>query len=107
MEVHTELGMGFKKIVYKNALEYEFINNKISYRKEKNYQISCKGHILRHCNSADFIVYYSIMLQVKATSMIVGWYVKQTINYFKALGMKLGIIANFGEKSFVLKRVVF
>ena len=107
MEVPTEPGMGFKKIIYKDALEYEFINNKIPYRREKNYQISYKGHILRHCNSADTIVYYSIMLQVKATSMIVGWYVKQTINYFKESGMKLVIIANFGEKSFVLKRVVF
>lgn len=107
MEVHTELGMGFKEIVYKDALEYEFINNKIPYRREKNYEISYKGHILRHSYSADFIVYDSIILEVKATSMIVGGFVKQTINYLKASGMKLGIIANFGEKSFVSKRVLF
>lgn len=107
MEVPTEPGMGFKKIIYKDALEYEFINNKIPYRREKNYQISYKGHILRHSYSADFIVYYSIMLEVKATSMIVGGYVKQTINYLRASRMNLGIIANFGEKSYVLKRVLF
>ena len=99
--------MGFKQIVYKNALEYKFINNKILYRREKNYQISCKGHILRYCNSADVIVYYYMMLQVKASSMIVGGYVKQTINYLRASRMNLGIIANFGEKSYVLKRVLF
>ena len=48
MEVHTEPGMGFKQIVYKNASEYEFINNKIPYHREKNYESSHKCHILRH-----------------------------------------------------------
>ena len=27
MEVHKELGMGFKEIIYKDALEIEFTNN--------------------------------------------------------------------------------
>jgi len=36
----------------------------------------------------------SIVLEVKATSMIPAGFVKQTINYLKASGLKLGIIAN-------------
>ncbi|MCW3092801.1 MAG: GxxExxY protein [Ferruginibacter sp.] len=39
--------------------------------------------------------------------MIANGFVKQTINYLKASGLQLGIIANFGEKSFESKRVVF
>lgn len=39
--------------------------------------------------------------------MIPVGFVKQTINYLKASGLKLGIIANFGQQSFVSKRVVF
>ncbi len=107
MEVHTELGMAFKEAVYKDALDYEFVKNKIPSRREKKYEIAYKGIILPHGYSADFIVYSSIVLEVKATSMIVNNFVKQTINYLKASGLKLGIIANFGEKSFVSRRVVF
>jgi len=44
---------------------------------------------------------------VKATSFIVDSFVAQTINYLKASGLKLGIIANFGQSSFVHKRIVF
>ena len=57
MEVHRELGFGFKEIIYKDAL----INN----------------------------------------------FVLQTRNYLKASGIRLGIIAYFGESSFKSKRVVF
>ena len=107
MEVHSELGMGFKEIVYKDALEYEFSRNEIPFRREKKYEIVYKGIILPHSYSANFIVYESIILEVKAASMIANGFVKLTINYLKASGLQLGIIANFGEKSFVSKRVVF
>lgn len=107
MEVHTELGMGFKEIVYKDALEYEFLTNQIPFVRERNFKIAYKEKILPHSYTADFIVYNSVILEVKATSMLISGFVKQTINYLKASGLQLGIIANFGEKSFVSKRVVF
>ena len=107
MEVHSELGMGFREIVYKDALEYEFRSKGILYVREKTYKIKYKTIILPHTYNADFIVYDSIILEVKSTSLIATNFVKQTISYLKASGLKLGIIANFGEKSFTYKRVVF
>lgn len=107
MEVHQELGLGFKEIVYKDALEFELTKNNIYFRREKRFDIIYKGYILPHSYAADFIVYDRIVLEVKATSIIVNNFVKQTINYLKASGLQLVIIANFGEKSFVSKRVVF
>ena len=107
MEVHRELGMGFKEIVYKDALEYGFKLKKIEFIREKEFKIQYKDIILPHRYYADFIIYDSIILEVKASYMIVNNFVTQTINYLKASGLQLGIIANFGEKSFVSKRVVF
>ncbi len=106
MEVHREPGMGFKEIVYKDALEYEFKTRNIPYNREKEHKIGYKDIILLHRYRADFIVYGSIILEVKATYQIVNGFVKQTINYLKASGLQLGIIVNFGEPSFVSKRIV-
>ncbi len=39
MEVHKELGMGFREIVYKDALEMEFKENGIRFSREKQYDI--------------------------------------------------------------------
>jgi len=107
MAVHRELGMGFQEIIYKDALEIEFIAQKIPFKRELRYEIFYKGRLLPHSYSADFVVYDSIILEVKATSLIVGSFVKQTINYLKASHLQLGIIANFGCRSFESKRIVF
>jgi len=107
MEIHRELGMGFKEIVYKDALEYEFKTRDINFTREKEFKIQYKDIILPHRYYADFIINDAIVLEVKASYMIVNNFVTQTINYLKASGLQLGIIANFGEKSFTSKRVVF
>ena len=106
MEVHRELGMGFKA-VYKDALELEFDTCKIPFRREKPYIIQYKGKILPRKYFADFVVFDSIILEVKATPVIINPFVSQTINYLKASGIKLGIIANFGSQSLGYRRVVF
>ena len=107
MEVHTNLGAGFKEIIYKDALEIEFKQLDIPFSREKKFKIKYKGLTLPHQYYADFIVYDSIILEVKSTPLIINAFVAQTINYLKASGFKLGIIANFGEKSLTYKRVVF
>ncbi len=107
MEVHRQLGFGFREIVYKDALELELKELGIPFQREKLYKIEYKGRMLRHGYCADFVVYDSIVLEVKATPFIVNRYVAETLNYLKASGLQLGIIANFGEQSFVSKRIVF
>jgi GxxExxY protein len=83
------------------------LQNGIPYDREKNYQINYKKITLRHGYCADFIVFDSIIFEVKAASTIVNNFVIDTVNYLKASGLHLGIIANFGEPSFVFKRVLF
>src|SRR5688572_10493221 len=91
MEVHNQLGVGFKEIIYKDALEIEFRSNEIPFTREKQFKIEYKGIVLPRKYPADFIVYDKIILEVKATSFIVDSFVAQTINYLKASGLQLGI----------------
>jgi GxxExxY protein len=107
MEVHKQLGMGFKEIIYRDALEIELANSGVRFIREQRYDIEYKGIILPHKYYADFVIDGKIILEIKASSMIVNNFVSQTINYLKASGIHLGIIANFGEKSFTSKRIVF
>lgn len=107
MNVHRELGMGFKEVIYKDALEMEFNELGIPFEREKAFTIYYKGKPLPRKYYADFIVFGSIILEAKAATQIVNPFVYQTINYLKASGMRLGIIVNFGEKSLISKRVVF
>jgi GxxExxY protein len=107
MEVHRELGMGFKEVIYQDALELEMRANEITFKREVTYKVSYKGQILKHHFVADFVVFDSIILELKASVAIAEQYTAQTISYLKASGIKLGIIVNFGEPSLKFKRVVF
>ena len=106
MDVHNHLGPGFLEIVYKDALEYEFRKLGIRYEREKEYLINYKGIILPHRFYADFVVYESIILEVKAVSGIVDEFIAQAINYLKVSQNRLALIVNFGELKLNYKRIV-
>ncbi|MFI5160286.1 MAG: GxxExxY protein [Sphingobacteriales bacterium] len=106
-EVHKILGHGFKESVYKDALEVEFIKLDIPFQREKSYSIFYKDQKLKHYFIADFIAFDTIILEIKIGTYIGEPYLKQTLNYLKASGLKLGIVINFGTRSLEHQRVIF
>jgi GxxExxY protein len=106
MKIHTKLGKGFREVVYKDALEIELENNKIPYQREKPFKIEYEGVILQHQFRADFVVFDSIILEIKANSTIHPDSFYQTLNYLKAAQIKLGVLINFGESRLKYHRVV-
>ncbi len=106
-EVHKILGHGFKEVVYKDALEIEFNKLNIPFQREKPYSIFYKEQRLKHSFTADFIVYDTIILEIKIGTYIGDPYIKQTLNYLKASGVRLGLIINFGTPSVEHQRVIF
>ena len=106
-EVHKALGHGFKEVVYKDALELEFKQLGITYQREKPFTIFYKEQKLKHFFVADFIAYDSIILEIKQAGYIGDPYIKQTLNYLKASGIRLGIVINFGKPSLEYQRVIF
>jgi GxxExxY protein len=106
MKIHTILGKGFREIVYKDVMEIEFKNSGIPCEREKQFNIQYEGIILPHRFDADFFVFNSIILEVKATWQFHPDNFKQTLNYLKASQVKLGILVNFGEDKLNFKRIV-
>ena len=106
MEVHNNLGAGFSEVLYKDALEYEFRNAEIPFEREKKYSVHYKNIILPHNFFADFVVYDSIILEVKSVKAITDEVIAQSINYLKVSNNKLALIVNFGQIKLQSKRIV-
>jgi len=106
MKVHSILGKGFKEIVYKDAMEVEFKKANIPCEREKRFNIQYESVILTHKFDADFLVFDSVILEVKAVCELRADNFKQTLNYLRASEVKLGILINFGEDNLKFKRVI-
>ena len=106
MEVHNQLGTGFLEIVYKDALEYEFKKANLFYKREQEYCVNYKGIILPHKFYADFVVFDSIILEIKSARNIANEHIAQAINYLKISKNKVALVVNFGEDSLNYKRLI-
>lgn len=106
MEIHKSPGMGLKEINYKDAMEIDFIENGINYSRERRFIVKYKNQILRNPYIADFVVYDSIVLEIKSTSAIIDSHLAQAISYLAVSGMKLALVINFRKRSLTWKRIV-
>ena len=107
MKVHSFLGHGFLEIVYKDAMQIEFVKKEIDFTREKEFDINYKGIILPHKFYADFFVMDTVVVEVKASKDgISNDFIAQTLNYLKVSGCSLGLIINFGKSSLEYKRLV-
>ncbi|MFW0717266.1 GxxExxY protein [Pedobacter sp. N23S346] len=106
IEVHKDLGCGFLEIVYKDAICIEFESRGYHYEREKLYPVYYKDILLPHCFYADFIVFDSVILEIKSKSGIANEDLAQTINYLKCSECKVGLILNFGKSTLEIRRVV-
>ena len=108
MEVHRTLGFGFLEVIYKDAMELEFVEKQIGFLREDEISVNYKGKILKHKFFTDFTVFDNIIVEVKANKEgITVDAVAQTLNYLKASGFRLGVLINFGKTSLEYKRLIF
>ncbi len=107
-EIYKQLGAGFLEIVYKDAFEYEFQLRGIFYEREKEYVVKYKDIILKHKFNADFVVFGSVILEVKAKlGGIAREDLAQAINYLKVSGCKVAVLVNFAKEKLEVKRVIY
>ena len=107
MEIRNVLGYGFSEVIYKDAMEQEFIDNSITYIREDELYVHYKGKILKHRFNTDFTVFENIVVEVKSwDDGIVEKTIPQILNYLKASGNKVGLIVNFGKARLEYKRLI-
>ena len=105
-DIHSNLGKGFSEIVYKDAIEYEFQQNKIPFQREKEFSVNYKDTVLNHKFYTDFLVYDKIILEIKTVDCFNNSHYNQCLNYLRVSKNKLAILANFNLVSFEYKRII-
>jgi GxxExxY protein len=66
IEVWKTLGYGFSEVIYKDAMEQEFIDNEMPHIREDELSVYYKGNILKHKFKADFTLFGNIIVEVKS-----------------------------------------
>ena len=103
IQLHDEMGCGFKEKVYQDAFEVLLKENNIPYEREKHIQLEYHGVKLEHDFFYDFLCYDKIGVELKTYSEILGEFESQLINYLHVSNHELGVILNFGTTSLEYK----
>lgn len=103
LQLHKELGCGFKEKVYQDAFEVLLKENNIPYEREKHLTLTYHGVVLQHDFFYDFLCYDKIGVELKAFSEITGEFESQIINYIHVGNHQLGLLLNFGTTSLQYK----
>ncbi|MHB1174217.1 MAG: GxxExxY protein [Sulfuriferula sp.] len=95
-DVYREMECGFLEAVYQECLAKEFSKRGIPFGEHQELRLFYKGEPLRQTYIPDFICHESIIVEIKALAATTGEHKAQVLNYLKATGMRLGLLANFG-----------
>ena len=106
MKVHRTLGAGFLEAVYEEALDREFQNLKIPFKRQVKLDLYYGNQKLTKQYRADFICYDEIIVEIKAVSLIPTAFYAQLQNYLKCTNIELGMLINFGTSSLTYKRMI-
>ena len=106
IQLHKELGCGFKEKVYQDAFEVLLQEYEIPYERERRIQIEYHGVTLEHEFYYDFLLWGRIGVELKTFSEIIGEFESQLINYLNVGRHRLGVIFNFGKQSLEYKWIV-
>ena len=105
-EVSNTLGAGFLENVYEKALCVELERKGLSFHRQKSVVVKYKGVLVGEYIT-DIIVEDSLLLELKAVSVMSGAYEAQLMNYLKATGLSFGLLLNFGKPKLGIKRMIW
>ena len=95
-EVYREMGCGFLEAVYQECLEKELTRLGIPFAAQQVLPLSYKGASLKQVYKPDLVCYEKIIVELKAVTNLTGEHKAQLLNYLKATGLNVGLLANFG-----------
>ena len=96
-EVYNELGYGFLEKVYQNAMYFELKSLGYKVEAQKQIKVYYKKQLVGEYYS-DLLVEDKVIVELKATELLMNAHVAQVINYLKGTPIEVGLLLNFGEQ---------
>jgi GxxExxY protein len=106
MNIHRILGMGLKEVNYKDAMQIDFLEQGIPFERKKKFVVKYKDYLLPNPYIADYVVFDSMIIEVKSVPCMVEEHKAQTLSYLAVSGLRLGLLINFGERSLNWYRLI-
>ena len=102
IEVHRTLGgPGLLESLYEDALFYELRLRGIPAVSQVQIPVTYKNCNLRDPMRLDILVDNKIIIEIKAAEQISAVHKAQVMTYLRLTGLKLGIVANFGQSRLI------
>ena len=95
-DVYRKMGCGFLEAVYQECLAREFAKQSIPFVEQPELRLMYGSELLSQTYKPDFICYEEIIVEIKAVKDTTDAHKAQLINYLKASGLRVGLLANFG-----------
>ncbi|MGN6112480.1 MAG: GxxExxY protein [Luteimonas sp.] len=102
---YNELGFGFLESVYENALAFQLENCGLKVLRQHPIVVNFRGRVVGEFR-ADLFVEDVLLVEIKSARSLVPVHEAQLLNYLKATGLRLGLLANFGPRP-EFRRLVF
>jgi GxxExxY protein len=104
-EVQKNLGGGYQEKYYQKALVREFSLKKINCKGQLPIELKYKNESLGRY-FLDFLIENKIILEIKSDCKFYSRDIKQVLAYLKAKNLELGILACFGKRGLIYKRIL-
>ena len=104
-EVYNELGCGFLEKVYQNAMCFELKSLGYKVEAQKQIKVYFKRQLVGEYYS-DLLIEDKVIVELKATELLMNVHVAQIMNYLKATPIEVGLLLNFGEEP-EFKRLIY
>lgn len=104
--VYNYLGFGHKEQVYQKALEKEFIEDNLPFKREVSLNVRYKDAVIGNYRP-DFIIDDKIIIELKAVEFMPKAFETQLLHYLKTTGYQLGLLVNFGSPKLMIRRLLW
>jgi GxxExxY protein len=102
--VSNTLGIGFVEKVYENALVHALRKTGLEVKQQYPITVTYDSVIVGEF-AADLLVEESVLVELKAVSMLTEVHMAQALNYLRATGHEICLLINFGTTKVQVKRL--